>query len=163
MGYGFLWNNPTIGRAAFGTNMTEWEVYHTKEMDFWITAGNSPREILSRYMEVTGLPPMMPEYGMGFWQCKLRYQTQEELLTVAREYHKRGIPLDAIVIDFFRWTLEETWDFDPQYWPDPEGMVKELKEMGTELVVSVWPTVSVHARFTMKCASVGSWYGLKAA
>lgn len=22
---------------------------------------------------------MMPEYGMGFWQCKLRYQTQEEL------------------------------------------------------------------------------------
>ncbi len=146
-GYGFLWNNPAIGRVTFGTNLTEWEAGNTKEMDFWITAGDSPREILSRYMEVTGLPPMMPEYGMGFWQCKLRYQTQEELLTVAREYHRRGLPLNAIVIDFFHWTLEGTWDFDKQYWPDPEGMVRELKEMGIELIVSIWPTVAVNAPF----------------
>ena len=60
--------------------MTEWEAYNTKEMDFWVTAGNSPREVISQYMETTGPPPMMPEYGMGFWQCKLRYQNQEELL-----------------------------------------------------------------------------------
>ena len=33
--------------------------------------------------------PMMPEYGLGFWQCKLRYQTQEELRRLAREYHRR--------------------------------------------------------------------------
>ena len=144
-GYGFLWNNPAIGRASFGTAMTEWEAYNTKEMDFWVTAGNSPREVISQYMETTGPPPMMPEYGMGFWQCKLRYQNQEELLNVAREYHRRGIPLSAIVVDFFHWTLEGTWDFDEQYWPDPEAMVQELKEMGTELVISVWPTVSVHA------------------
>ena len=144
-GYGFLWNNPAIGQATFGTNMTEWKAYNTREMDFWITAGDSPREILSRYMEITGLPPMMPEYGMGFWQCKLRYQTQEELLTVAREYHRRGIPLAAIVIDFFHWPVQGSWDFDLEYWPDPEGMVRELKEMGTELIVSVWPTVSLSA------------------
>ena len=40
----------------------------------------------------------MPEHGLGFWQCKLRYQTQEEVLQVAREYHRRGIPVDVIVI-----------------------------------------------------------------
>ena len=35
---------------------------------------------------------MMPEYAMGFWQCKLRYQTQEELLEVAREdVYKRQV------------------------------------------------------------------------
>ena len=145
LGYGFLWNNPAVGRTSFGNNMTEWEAYCTRQMDFWITAGDSPAEILSRYLQATGMPPMMPEYGMGFWQCKLRYQTQEELLGVAREYHRRGIPLAAIVIDFFHWTLEGTWDFDSQYWPDPEGMVRELKEMGIQLIVSVWPTVSVYA------------------
>ena len=49
---------------------------------------------------------MMPEYGLGLWQCKLRYQTQDELLTVAREYKRRGLPLDVIVADFFHWPMQ---------------------------------------------------------
>lgn len=145
LGYGFFWNNPAVGRASFGLNVTEWEARSTKQIDFWITAGDSPAEILQQYMEVTGKPPMMPEYGLGFWQCKLRYQTQEELLSVAREYHRRGIPLDMIIADFFHWTLEGTWAFDKQYWPDPQAMTGELQQMGTRLMVSVWPTVSIHA------------------
>lgn len=145
LGYGFLWNNPAIGRASFGFNMTEWEAYSTKQIDFWITAGDTPEMVLKNYMEATGKPPVMPEHGLGFWQCKLRYQTQEELLSVAREYERRGIPLDVIIADFFHWTLEGTWAFDPQYWPDPKAMMEELEEMGTKLMVSVWPTVSVHA------------------
>ena len=84
---------------------------------------------------------MMPESVLGCWQCKLRYQTQEELLDVAREYKKRGIPLDVIVADFFHWPALGDWKFDPEYWPDPEAMVRKLKEMGIELMVSVWPNV----------------------
>ena len=84
---------------------------------------------------------MMPEYGLGFWQCKLRYQTQEELLEVAREYKRRGLPIDLIVVDFFHWPKQGEWKFDPVYWPDPDAMVKELNDMGIELMVSVWPTV----------------------
>ena len=144
-GYGFLWNNPAVGRVSFGRNMTEWEAISTQQIDFWITAGDSPAEILSKYMTATGKPPVMPEYGLGFWQSKLRYQTQEELMAVAREYHRRGIPLDVIVADFFHWTVEGAWAFDPVYWPDPKAMVKELEEMGTRLMVSVWPTVSTRA------------------
>lgn len=145
LGYGFFWNNPAVGRATFGKNITQWEAECTRQIDFWITAGDTPEEILSNYMEATGKPPHMPEHGLGFWQCKLRYQTQEELLDVAREYHRRGVKLDVIIADFFHWTLEGTWAFDPQYWPDPLAMAKELEAMGTKLMVSVWPTVSVHA------------------
>jgi len=110
-------------------------------MDYWITAGDTPAEILSNYTAVTGHAPMMPDWATGFWQCKLRYQTQDELLSVAREYKKRDIPLSAIVIDFFHWTMQGEWKFDPEYWPDPKAMVNELKEMGVELMVSIWPTV----------------------
>ncbi len=83
----------------------------------------------------------MPEFGLGFWQCKLRYQTQDELLEVARECKRRGLPIDVIVVDFFHWPKQGEWKFDPLYWPDPDAMVKELKEMGIELMVSIWPTV----------------------
>lgn len=141
IGYGFLWNNPAVGKVIFGKNITEWTAYSTKQLDYWITAGDTPAEIEENYAAVTGTVPMMPDYAMGFWQCKLRYQTQEELLSVAREYKKRGIPLSVIVVDFFHWPKQGEWKFDPEYWPDPEAMIRELKAMGTELMVSVWPTV----------------------
>jgi alpha-D-xyloside xylohydrolase len=141
LGYGFLWNNPAIGKATFSKNITEWEAYSTKQIDYWITAGDSPAEIEEIYASVTGTVPMMPDYAMGFWQCKLRYQTQEELLEVAREYYRRKLPIKVMVVDFFHWPNQGDWTFDKEYWPDPEAMVKELKDMGMKLMVSVWPTV----------------------
>lgn len=140
-GYGFLWNNPGVGRAVFGKNIMSFECYSTKQMDYWVCAGDTPAEIIEQYTEVTGKVPMMPDYAMGFWQCKLRYQTQEELLNIAREYKRRGLPISVIVVDFFHWPKQGDWKFDPVYWPDPDGMIKELKEMGIELMVSIWPTV----------------------
>lgn len=142
LGYGLFWNNPAIGWVSFGKNLTEWHAVSTKQMDYWITAGDTPAEIVEQFTEVVGRPPMMPDFAMGFWQSKLRYQTQEELLNVAREYKRRGLPLSVIVIDFFHWTNQGDWKFDPQYWPDPEGMVRELKSMGVEVMVSIWPTVA---------------------
>lgn len=141
LGYGFLWNNPSIGRAVFGKNIMSFEAYSTKTLDYWVTVGDTPAEIEEMYANVTGKVPMMPEYGLGFWQCKLRYQTQEEVLKVAREYKKRNLPLDVIVIDYFHWEKQGDWKFDPVYWPEPEKMVEELKELGIELMVSIWPTV----------------------
>jgi alpha-D-xyloside xylohydrolase len=141
LGYGFLWNNPAIGRVFFGKNITTWEAYSTKGLDYWITAEDTPGKIEEAYAQVSGTVPMMPEYAMGFWQCKLRYQTQEELLEVAREYKRRELPISVIVIDYFHWPLQGDWKFDSKYWPDPDAMIRELKEMGIELMVSIWPTV----------------------
>lgn len=87
-GYGFLWHNPAVGKVTFGKNVTQWESYSTKQLDYWITAGDTPAEIEEAYAEATGKVPMMPEYGLGFWQCKLRYWNQEQVLNVAREYKK---------------------------------------------------------------------------
>ena len=140
-GYGFFWNNPAIGTAVFGANKTEWHANSTKKLDYFITAGDTPAQIMEQYSAATGRTPMMPEYGLGYWQCKLRYRNQDEILAVAREHKKRGLPMDAIVVDFFHWTMQGEFKFEPRDWPDPEAMVKELKELGIETVVSVWPTV----------------------
>ena len=140
-GYGFLWNNPAVGNVTFGKNITVFHAQCAHAIDYWVTAGDTPADVLHQYAAVTGTVPMMPDYAMGFWQSKLRYQTQEELLSVAREYHRRGVPLSVIVIDFFHWTLQGEWKFDRRYWPDPKAMADELHAMGIEPVVSIWPTV----------------------
>ncbi len=140
-GYGFLWNNPAIGRVVFGKNMTTWQARSTKAMDYWVTCGDTPKEIEQQYATATGKTPMMPDYAMGFWQCKLRYRTQQEILDVAREYRRRNLPADVIVIDYFHWPFLGDFRFDEKYWPDPEAMIKEIRELGFEPVVSIWPFI----------------------
>ena len=118
-GYGLLWNNPAIGEASFGGNVTEFRADATRCIDYWITAADTPAEIISRYVEVTGHASPIPENLLGLWQCRLRYRTQDEVLEVAREYKRRGIKLDVIVIDFFHWDYQGDWSFDP-------GLIRRL-------------------------------------
>ena len=141
-GYGFLWHNPAIGSVSFCENRTTWTAESTKQLDYWVTAGDTPAQISQAYAKATGFAPMMPEYGLGFWQCKLRYWNQEQILSVAREYKRRNLPIDVIVCDFFHWPRLGDYCFDKEFFPDPAAMVRELKEMGIELLVSVWPLVS---------------------
>jgi len=143
-GYGMLWHHPGIGRVELSRNMTRWSSNAARQMDYWVTAG-SYAEIMREYARATGMPPLMPDSIAGFWQCKLRYKTQDELMAVAREHKRRGLPMDVIVVDFFHWTAMGEWRFDPDAWPDPEGMVGELQEMGIEVLISIWPTVNGNA------------------
>lgn len=154
-GYGFFWNNPSIGTATFATNKTEWMASCCKKMDYFITAGDTPAEIEAQYSLATGRAPMMPEYGLGYWQCKLRYRNQDEILAVAREHKRRGLPMDAIVVDFFHWTRQGDFKFEPRDWPDPKAMVDELKSLGIETVVSVWPTIDEQSENFGKMAEEG--------
>jgi alpha-D-xyloside xylohydrolase len=142
LGYGFLWNHPGIGRVELGTTATRWVSEASRQWDYWITAADEPAGILRRYTDVTGTAPMLPDWASGFWQCKLRYRTQDELLGVAREYKRRGLPLSVIVVDYFHWTRQGEWRFDPAEWPDPAEMVAELDRLGVKLMVSIWPTVN---------------------
>ncbi len=144
-GYGFLWHNAAVGEVHFGTNTTEWLARSAMQMDYWITAGDTPAQIEEAYALATGKSPMMPEYGLGFWQCKLRYYNQEQVLRIAREYKERGITPDVLSIDYYHWPRCGDWRFDPEYFPDPGAMVKELREMGIETMVSVWPQVDVRS------------------
>lgn len=141
-GYGFLWHNPSVGRVELGQNGTRWVADATPQLDYWITAGNTPATIMEHYADATGYPSEFPEWASGFWQCKLRYRSQDEVLAVVCEHKRRGLPLSVIVIDFFHWTLQGDWRFDPELWPDPTAMARELNEMGVRVMVSIWPTVN---------------------
>ena len=67
---------------------------------------------------------MMPEETMGFWQSKIRYITQDQVLEVAHEYKK--LPLDVIVIDFFYCKKQGDWPFENDYFPNSKVMIGEL-------------------------------------
>ena len=146
-GYGFLWNNPAVGEVKFAKNLTEWSSQSTDYIDYWITVGDKPSKIIENYAKVSGTPPKMPKELLGLWQSKLRYQTQEEVMNVAKEYKKRGITPSVLVIDYFHWTEQGDYEFDKNYWPEPSKMVSELEEMGIKTMISIWPTVSQQSKY----------------
>lgn len=140
-GYGLLWNNPATGRVELGADATRWVAEQCRGIDYWISAGDTPAQVMAAYADATGHPPLLPEWASGFWQSRLRYRTQPELLAVAHEYRRRALPLSVILCDFFHWPKMGDWDFARDEWPDPAGMVRELDALGVRLAVSVWPTV----------------------
>ena len=141
-GYGMLWNNPAVGRVEFATDATRWVGQGTELIDYWICLAPSPREIMSRYADVVGHAPVLPKWATGFWQSRLRYMSQDEILEVARKYRDLGLPLSVIVSDFIHWPAMGDFRFDENEYPDPKAMIEELESMGTKLMVSFWPTVS---------------------
>lgn len=147
LGYGFLWNSPSPGRCEFANNRTVWESESSYQADYFVIAGETPAEIMKKYADLTGYSPEMPEWAAGFWQSKLRYESQEDLLKVAREYKKRNTAIDAIVIDYFHWTEQGEWQFDPVLWDSPENMCHELDELGIRPVVSIWPTINPASKY----------------
>jgi alpha-D-xyloside xylohydrolase len=112
------------------------------QIDYYFVYGENTDQVIQGYREITGKASMMPKWAMGLWQCRERYQSQEQLLDVVKEFRRRKIPLDNIVQDWFYWP-EDQWgshDFDGARFPDPEGMVKELHDnLNTHIMISVWP------------------------
>ena len=137
-GYGFLWNNPSLGRVEFSYDRTRWVSYGCRQTDYYIPTGNDYKEIYSHYIDATGHAPMLPYWASGFWQCKARYETQQEALEVAREFKKRNVPISVLVIDFLHWDATGNWRLDKTLWPDPKAMNTELAQMGIKTAISPW-------------------------
>jgi alpha-D-xyloside xylohydrolase len=110
-------------------------------IDYYVVPAPSMDEAIAGYRRLTGKAPMMPRWAYGFWQSRQRYNTQAELVEVMQTYRDQGIPIDNIVQDWFYWP-EDSWGcqcFDPARFPDPAGMVKQVKALDGRIMISVWP------------------------
>ncbi len=141
LGYGLVWNVPSTGLCELSYNQTRFSSDCCRFIDLIIIGGN-PKEACATLADLYGHAPEMPHWATGFWQSRLRYETQEQLLESARRYKQDNVPISVIVCDFFHWTEQGDWKFDPRYWTDIKAMTDELHEMGIKLVVSMWPTIN---------------------
>jgi alpha-D-xyloside xylohydrolase len=147
-GYGLVWDNPSKTTIEPGFNEeTRWDSEVGNRVTFFVIAGATADEIFEGYRLLTGPTPLLPKAAYGYIQCKQRYGSQEELLSVAKGYRDRNLPADVLVVDWFYYTKMGQMDFDPKLWPDPAGMNQQLHGMGFETMISVWPRFVPEDRF----------------
>ncbi|HZL50557.1 MAG TPA: TIM-barrel domain-containing protein [Terracidiphilus sp.] len=147
-GYGLLWDNPSKTTILPGFNeQTKWISQVGQRVSFFVVAGAATDEIYAGYRLLTGDTPMLPKWAYGLIQCKQRYTTQEEMLSVAHGYRERHLPIDMLVLDWFYYTKMGQMDFIKDQWPDPADMNRQLHAMNIETMISVWPRFRPDTRF----------------
>ena len=145
-GYALLFNNGSRSRL---TNRFAHAFYYNSEvadaLEYYFIYGPDFDQLVAAYRTLTGQVPMFGKWAYGFWQCKNRYDTQEQILAVARKYRELKIPVDNIVQDWFWWITMGDPTFDPKRFPDPKAMVDDLHAKNFHLMISVWPFFRPHA------------------
>jgi alpha-D-xyloside xylohydrolase len=138
-GYGIFWNNTS--RSRFNNRFANY-LYISSEVadviDYYFIYGPDFDKIIAGYRELTGQAPLFGKWAYGFWQCKNRYKSQEEILGIAKKYRDLHIPVDDIVQDWFWWNRKGEFVFNKNY-PDPKAMIDQLHDQHFHLMISIWP------------------------
>ena len=109
-------------------------------IDYYFFYGPELDDVVADFRVVTGAAPLFPKWAYGFWQCRERYSSQEQMLEAAAEFRKRQIPVDLIVQDWQYWG-KYGWGaymFDKNEYPDPAAMIKTLHDENIKYMISVW-------------------------
>lgn len=162
-GYALLWDNAAVTDVDVGAAdkaCVSWASEAGEGVDYYFLYGPSPDQAIAAYRQLTGAAPMLGRWAWGFWQCRERYGSQQELLDVVAEYRRRGVPLDGIIQDWLYWA-PAPWgshEFDPKRYPDPAGMVQTLHDQHVHLLISVWPKFDVGGRNLAELEQAGAAY-----
>ena len=147
-GYGLVWDNPSKTTVLLGFNgRNTWSSEVGDRVSYFVITGDTSDEIYAGYRLLTGVTHMLPKASYGYIQSKAIYPTQEEVLDVAKQYRRKKLPLDVMVVDFLNMTKQGELDLDPERWPDPAGMNRALHAMGVNTLLSVWPHFSRGTQF----------------
>ncbi|MFD1957676.1 glycoside hydrolase family 31 protein [Paenibacillus thailandensis] len=147
-GYGLFLDNP--GRTDFDMR-SEADRFtigcSTGSFSLYFINGPSLKQIVSRYTALTGRMELPPKWALGYHQSRYSYMTQQEVLELARTFREKHIPCDVIYLDIHYMDEYRVFTFDPARFPDPEGMMRELRELGVRIVPIVDPGVKKDAKY----------------
>ncbi|HQZ20639.1 MAG TPA: glycoside hydrolase family 31 protein, partial [Thermoflexales bacterium] len=136
--------------------------------DFFVMVGG-PKALINRMTALTGRPPMLPKWALGFINSQWGI-TQSQLEAIVKTYRDKHIPLDGFGLDFdykawgqdhfgeFRWN-EETF---------PDGasgeLAQRLREQGVHLLGIMKPRIITQnadgamTQAAQELDALGCWY-----
>ena len=142
-GYAIYWDSYSVARFADGPDGASFRTAVDDQLDFYVVLGPEFDTIIGGIRDLTGRVPMLPRWALGYLQSKERYTDQQELLDVVHEHRRRHIPLDCVVQDWKTWP-GDLWgqkSFDPERYPDPDALCRQLHADDVRLMVSIWPNM----------------------
>lgn len=160
-GYGVLVNDSgpvEFSLAAENVSHAQF-ITQGESLQYYIIAGDTPKEAVARYCQLAGKPSLPPAWSFGLW-LTTSFTTSYDEKTVTSfldGMRERNIPLQVFHFDCF-WMEAFHWcDFrwEPEQFPDPEGMLCRLKERGLKICVWINPYIAQQSYLFQEGAEKG--------
>ncbi len=119
------------------------------DLVYYVFCGPTPKDVLQSYTDLTGHTPLPPLWALGYGQSRFSYETADEVRQVARSFRERDIPCDTLYFDIDTLDGYRVFTWNPVGFPDPEGLLAELREMGFHAVSIVDAGVKVDAEYSV--------------
>jgi alpha-D-xyloside xylohydrolase len=149
LGYSVFWDNTSRGHLDLTPDTVTWNASAGDLADFYIMAGPTADQAIAEYRHLTGAAPMFPEWAYGFWFCKNKFNSQQEILDAAKAFRDHQFPVDLIVQDYFYWKPNKStndwagWGshhFAEERYPDPKAMITQLHDdYHFHFMTVIWP------------------------
>lgn len=146
--YMLLFDNAASGALDIGK--TEKDVLQFEAVAgrtaYVVIAGDSTPQIIENYVGLSGTQPLPPRWALGSFASRFGYRSQQEVLDTVKRYREQDFPLDALVLDLYWFGPDIKGHMGNLRWdrttfPDPEGMLKTLRDQGVHTVLVTEPFV----------------------
>ena len=141
-GYGVYTENEGDVAYEIGSEKVERVQFSVEgeSLDYYFVNGHTPMGAVEKYTELLGKPALPPAWSFGLWLTTSFTTNYDEETTSSfiNGMAERDIPLhvfhyDSYWMEGFKWC---DFKWDPNTFPDPEGMIRRNHEKG--LKVCVW-------------------------
>jgi oligosaccharide 4-alpha-D-glucosyltransferase len=111
-----------------------------------VIAGDNYPGLIENYTDVTGRQPLPPRWAFGNFASRFGYRSEKEVRKVVRQFRRKDIPLDAVVLDIY-WFGPDIQghmgklDWDREAWPTPEDMINDFAEQGIKTIAVTEPFI----------------------
>lgn len=155
----FLWSTSGWGLLVDGGARLSWDLGARSTQSFTLSIdhgaldayailGPEPDKILQRYADLTGHAPVPPPWSLGLWVSSGgTYRTQAEIIKLIDGLAAHAIPAGVVHVDpwWMRWRRYCDFRWDREAFPDPDGLIRRLHDLGLRLCLWEHPYISVES------------------
>ncbi|MDP9011851.1 MAG: DUF5110 domain-containing protein [Pseudomonadota bacterium] len=134
--YGIFLDNTWRTWFDFGVRYPESLAFGSSggPIDYYVIYGPSTREVVERYTDLTGKPPLPPLWALGFQQSRYSYMTATEVRGLANRLRSERIPSDVIWLDIDYQNSNRPFTANPATFGDIPALATDLRKQGLRLV-----------------------------
>lgn len=147
--YGIFFNNSYRSRFNMGAGNLRYYSFSAQGglLDYFFISGPQVRDVVTRFADLTGKPPLPPKWALGYQQCRWSYYPESEVMDLAKTFREKMIPADVIYLDIHYMDDYRVFSWDKDRFPDPQGMLKRLDKMGFKIVTIIDPGVKADSLY----------------
>ncbi len=164
MAYGVFLDNTYKTWFDFGRTIAGSYAFGAPDgpVDYYIFYGPTIQDVIEGYTKITGKPHFIPKWALGHQHSRwMEYESDEDILKVARGLREHKIPCDTIVLDILYMDQFKIFTWDPEVFPNPRKLSNQLSERGFKTMTIIDPGVKKEEGYFVFDEGVKKDYFLK--